>query len=113
MAITDPEQIKKIVCGNFDRSPELYERFESEHNVFRDLTLRLADLCGIAPGMTIIDAGCGTGSSTFPLADIVGPGGRVVGIVSTSDIIRTSPAQLGLMEEMLDVANLNAHSPAA
>ena len=40
-------------------------------------------------------------------------GGRVVGIVSTSDIIRTSPAQLGLMEEMLDVANLNAYSAPA
>ena len=34
--------------------------------------------------------------------------GRVVGIVSTSDIISTSPAQLGLMEELLSYSEINA-----
>jgi CBS domain-containing protein len=34
--------------------------------------------------------------------------GKVVGIVSTSDIISTSPAQLGLMEELLSYSEINA-----
>ncbi|TRO46641.1 CBS domain-containing protein, partial [Candidatus Bathyarchaeota archaeon] len=34
--------------------------------------------------------------------------GRVVGIVSTSDIISASPAQLGLMEELLSYSEINA-----
>jgi len=34
--------------------------------------------------------------------------GKVVGIISTSDIIRTSPAQLGLMEELLSYSEINA-----
>ena len=34
--------------------------------------------------------------------------GKVVGIISTSDIIRTSPTQLGLMEELLSYSEINA-----
>ncbi len=34
--------------------------------------------------------------------------GRVVGIISTSDIISTSPAQLGLMEELLSYSEIDA-----
>ena len=30
-------------------------------------------------------------------------GGRVVGVISTSDIVRTSPTQLGILEELLRV----------
>ena len=35
-------------------------------------------------------------------------GDKVVWIVSTSDIINTSPAQLGLMEELLSYSEVNA-----
>jgi CBS domain-containing protein len=34
--------------------------------------------------------------------------GKVVGIISTSDVIRTSPAQLGFMEELLSYSEINA-----
>jgi len=34
----------------------------------------------IAPGMVVLDAGCGTGDDVRALAEIVGPAGRVVGI---------------------------------
>ena len=33
-----------------------------------------------APGMTVIDCGCGPGFFTLPLAEMVGPGGRVVAV---------------------------------
>jgi CBS domain-containing protein len=39
------------------------------------------------------------GIKKLPVVD----GGRVVGVISTSDIVRTSPTQLGILEELLRV----------
>jgi CBS domain-containing protein len=39
------------------------------------------------------------GIKKLPVVD----GGKVVGVVSTSDIVRTSPTQLGILEELLRV----------
>ena len=68
MAITDPEEIKNIIRGNFDRSVDLYEDFEGKYGLFKDLTLMLADRCGVKKGMTVCDIGCGTGSHSLELA---------------------------------------------
>jgi ubiquinone/menaquinone biosynthesis C-methylase UbiE len=38
------------------------------------------ELCRIGPGVSVLDAGCGTGLETMRLAKLVGPSGRVVGI---------------------------------
>jgi ubiquinone/menaquinone biosynthesis C-methylase UbiE len=35
---------------------------------------------GLAPGMQVLDAGCGSGEALAWLAEAVGPGGRVVGV---------------------------------
>jgi SAM-dependent methyltransferase len=35
---------------------------------------------GIRPGMRVLDLGCGAGDATFVAADLVGPGGSVVGL---------------------------------
>ena len=35
---------------------------------------------GLAPGERVLDVGCGPGTDTLPLAQIVGPTGRVTGI---------------------------------
>ncbi|MEW5760415.1 MAG: class I SAM-dependent methyltransferase [Candidatus Thermoplasmatota archaeon] len=80
MAIKDPETIKQIVRSNFDKSVKLYENFERKYSLFEYLTLELARVCKIRKGMNVCDIGCGTGSSSFMLAKIVGNEGKVIGV---------------------------------
>jgi 2-polyprenyl-3-methyl-5-hydroxy-6-metoxy-1,4-benzoquinol methylase len=41
---------------------------------------RLIERLGVVPGMRVLDAGCGPGRLTIPLARAVGPGGEVVAL---------------------------------
>lgn len=54
----------------------------------------LLDRAGVGPGMTVLDAGCGPGRLTLPVARRVGPTGRVVAV----DI---QPRMLGRLEKRL------------
>ncbi|MDE2571494.1 MAG: methyltransferase domain-containing protein [bacterium] len=42
---------------------------------------------GIAPGMAVLDAGCGTGDDVRAIAELVGPAGRVAGVDSSRAMI--------------------------
>ena len=55
---------------------------------------RLLGRLGLAPGMKVLDAGCGPGRLTVPLAKAVGPGGGVVALDG-------QPAMLGRLEGRL------------
>ena len=48
--------------------------------VLRPHTLRLFTDAGIAPGMRVLDLGCGVGDVSLLLAEMVGPEGRVTGL---------------------------------
>ena len=41
---------------------------------------RFVELAAVGAGLSVLDVGCGTGSSLFPAAERVGPAGRAVGI---------------------------------
>jgi SAM-dependent methyltransferase len=43
-------------------------------------TLAVLDRAGLAPGLDVLDLGCGGGDATIEIAQLVGPTGRVVGI---------------------------------
>lgn len=45
---------------------------------------------GLGPGMRVLDAGCGAGDVSFLAAEIVGPGGTVVGVDRSADALRTA-----------------------
>ncbi|WP_437319330.1 class I SAM-dependent methyltransferase [Sorangium sp. So ce385] len=53
------------------RRGSLWQKGRGEH---------LIELAGVRRGELVLDLGCGTGGLTQQLADLVGPGGRVVGI---------------------------------
>lgn len=48
--------------------------------VYAEVTARWLDSAGLAPGMSVVDLGCGAGDVTEAVAARVGPTGRVVGI---------------------------------
>src|SRR5215210_6349596 len=56
---------------------------------------RLIGRLDLAPGMRVLDAGCGPGRLTIPLARAVGPTGEVVALDGQS-------AMLAKLEERLD-----------
>ena len=100
MAIKDSENIKKIICSNFDRSARLYENYEHKYGLFKYLTEELAKVCNIRKGMSVCDIGCGTGASTLTLAKVVGKEGQVIGIDFSKEMIDLAK------EELQDFANV-------
>lgn len=48
----------------------------------------------IAPGQKVVDVGCGCGSTTLALADLVGDSGHVIGIDVSSTMLRRAAARL-------------------
>jgi arsenite methyltransferase len=55
-------------------------------------------LGAIDPGMAVIDIGCGAGADTLFAALMVGPGGRVVGIDITPEMVERAKANLNQMK---------------
>lgn len=63
--------------GHSDRE---LDRLTLQARVLEPFTRRLFLEAGIAPGMGVLDVGCGSGDVSLLLADLVGPAGRVVGV---------------------------------
>jgi ubiquinone/menaquinone biosynthesis C-methylase UbiE len=61
-----------------DRAAE-YDRLIAQGSIFDPLTKRLLQVAGLAPGMRVLDIGSGAGNVARLAAEIVGPGGTVVG----------------------------------
>ncbi|HEY4942467.1 MAG TPA: class I SAM-dependent methyltransferase [Rhizomicrobium sp.] len=71
------EQDRSYVIGT--QNSEI-ERLGVQHRVWRASVLDFWRLGGLTQGMTVIDAGCGPGHAALDLAEIVGPGGRVIAL---------------------------------
>jgi SAM-dependent methyltransferase len=68
---------RAYVLGTND---EELTRLGVQHRAWRERALAVWRLCGISPGDTVLDVGCGPGYASFDLADLVGPSGRVVAV---------------------------------
>jgi len=69
-------------------APAQYVAFlDRQAEVFRDQRRTGNARLGLRPGQAVLDAGCGPGTDTFDLEELVLPGGRVVGVDSSEAMI--------------------------
>jgi SAM-dependent methyltransferase len=61
------------------------DRLACLHRIYGPGTRQLLELAGLRPGMRVADLGCGVGTVTQLLAEIVGPDGHVVGVDLSAD----------------------------
>lgn len=95
----------------FDRAAASYENVGVPW--FTPLARRLVDEIGPQPGERALDIGCGRGAALFPLADAVGPTGRVTGIDLAPGMVAATGAEArerGLTNVELHVMDASAPS---
>jgi SAM-dependent methyltransferase len=72
------------VLGHSDRE---LARLERQAGFFADMTHDVFLRAGLKPGMKVLDLGCGVGDVSAIAADLVGPGGEVLGLDISPDAI--------------------------
>jgi SAM-dependent methyltransferase len=82
------------------------------------LNAMLTDRAGVAAGHKIIDIGCGTGALALHLAEVVGPGGRVLGVDLSEPMLelaerRRAERRYGHLRFLQLDAQTHAFEPAA
>src|SRR5215813_13904580 len=64
-----------------------FRRLEFQGDLFRDFTEDVLRRAGLAPGMRVLDIGCGVGDVSLLAADLVGPSGAVLGVDRSADSV--------------------------
>ncbi|WP_437989614.1 methyltransferase domain-containing protein [Sorangium sp. So ce145] len=85
-------------------------------DLVNDMTERFLRDAGIAPGMRVLDVGCGRGDVSLMVARIVGEGGCVLGVdrdPAPIAVARRRAAELGLRRVAFEERDLGALSSAA
>ena len=68
-------------------SEQELERLHRQALLVNPITRQYLVEAGVAPGMRVLDIGCGAGDVTFLAAELVGPSGQVVGIDRSADAL--------------------------
>lgn len=71
-------------------APEELARLERQSAIFEAPTRALFARAGIAPGVRVLDVGCGGGDVSLLVADFVGPTGEVIGVDRAPQAIATA-----------------------
>lgn len=90
-------------------------RLDIQGELYRDLTRRAFRKAGIGTGMSVLDIGCGTGDVSLTAADVVGPGGAVLGIDRGPDAIavaRRKAEEAGVAHASFEVTEIEALDPS-
>jgi len=64
----------------FGYTDDEHRRLISQSRIFGDLTEEMFRRAELQSGMSVLDVGCGAGDVSFLAADLVGPGGTVLGV---------------------------------
>ncbi len=89
-------------------------RLELQGRALAPATRMIFDAAGIRPGMRVLDVGCGAGDVAFVAADLVGPGGSVVGVDRSPDALaraRLRAEQRGLAQVRLVEGDIHDQAP--
>jgi ubiquinone/menaquinone biosynthesis C-methylase UbiE len=75
------------------RNEAEYERLIEQAQLLRPLTRRVFEAAGIAPGMRVLDVGCGLGDVSFLAGEMVGADGSVVGVDLDTTAVQLADAR--------------------
>jgi ubiquinone/menaquinone biosynthesis C-methylase UbiE len=66
------------------------QRLANQAAMLRPITERLLRSAGINAGVRVLDLGCGAGDVSMLAAELVGPGGSVVGIDRSQEVLKVA-----------------------
>jgi ubiquinone/menaquinone biosynthesis C-methylase UbiE len=90
---TMTDQTKKPGEYAFGHSSRELERLSAQARLYEPFTRQLLEEAGIAPGMRVLDVGCGHGDVAFLAARIVGPSGHVVAVDKAPPAVEAARAR--------------------
>lgn len=102
------------VCGH---GPGELARLESQGAFFEEITRHFLGAAGLAPGMRVLDLGCGAGDVSLLAAELVGATGWVLGVDRASAAVETARSRAQahgfthLEFRQADLAGLTLRSP--
>jgi len=101
---------KDLFPGVFSRHAEAYQRRLDQimaRGEARGRT-RVIELAGAAPGMRILDLACGPGVLSRPIAELVAPGGKVIGDALAPGMIERARVQRKheMRADVMDIESL-------
>ncbi len=86
-----PDENAAYVLGHSDSE---LARLERQAAFFADMTRDILVRAGIAPGMRVLDLGCGVGDVSSIAAELVGPQGKVLGIDISSEALTVAERRM-------------------
>jgi ubiquinone/menaquinone biosynthesis C-methylase UbiE len=104
---TDTVAAAPYILGHAD---DELDRLIFQARYLGDLTEQFLRQTGLAPGMRVLDAGCGTGDVTFLAAGLVGSSGAVVGVDRSPEAVAVAQRraqEAGRLNVQFRVADLD------
>lgn len=88
--MTREQKSGEYVLGHADQE---LERLITQARAVDPITRRCFLAAGLAPGMRVLDVGCGPGDVSFLIAELVGSAGKVVGVDRSPIALRAASAR--------------------
>jgi ubiquinone/menaquinone biosynthesis C-methylase UbiE len=95
-------QIVEMTHAQKNTVVDLYDRVAPQYGrvgpaIFLCLGRRLAELTGVTSGACVLDVATGRGASLFPVSEIIGDAGRVIGIDLSAKMVSETFADISRM----------------
>jgi ubiquinone/menaquinone biosynthesis C-methylase UbiE len=92
----DDQQTKQLYQGIFSRAAASYGQFGPAY--FQYFGRQLVEFAHIPPGAKVLDVACGRGAVLFPVAEITGHSGEVIGIDFSETMVDETTREIAARE---------------